>query len=277
MSQRSFLSRAIEKLRELRGLRAMLQTTKGELERELRQTQQLLDDFKSSFDVPSELTDEFHRWKVAHPIPATPLVSVCVPTYNRPELLLNRCLPSILNQTYSNLEVIVVGDCAMEETVRAMERIHDPRLVFVNLPERANYPRLPELTWCVSGVPASNKALTLATGDFIAHLDDDDEYLPTRIATLVDFAIARQLDVVWHPFWNVHSDGRQGLTNADVFAYGQVNNGSIFYRAFFCRIAFDFQCYALREVNDWNRYRKFRYLRPRMERYSEPLYRHYGR
>ena len=39
-----------------------------------------------------------------------PLVSIIVPTYNRHELLLNRCLPSIFRQTYPKIEIIVVSD-----------------------------------------------------------------------------------------------------------------------------------------------------------------------
>src|SRR5690349_16352207 len=69
-----------------------------------------LDLFKSSLEVPFEWIAEFREWKARHPIPEQPLVTVCVATFNRGRLLTERCIPSILGQTYRNLELIVVGD-----------------------------------------------------------------------------------------------------------------------------------------------------------------------
>ena len=63
-------------------------------------TRDEVDLLKSSLEVPRELRDEFRDWKAHHPVPARPLVSVCVSTYNRADLLLERCIPSILGQTY---------------------------------------------------------------------------------------------------------------------------------------------------------------------------------
>ena len=57
-----------------------------------------LDALKCSLQVDPELLDEFETWKAGTPIPAEPLVSVCVATYNRPHLLATRCLRSICEQ-----------------------------------------------------------------------------------------------------------------------------------------------------------------------------------
>src|SRR5260370_4999896 len=69
-----------------------------------------LDALKSSMEVPPEMVEDFFEWKSRNTIPEHPLVSVIVSTYNRSRLLVERCIPSILNQTYSNLELIVIGD-----------------------------------------------------------------------------------------------------------------------------------------------------------------------
>src|SRR5436309_477347 len=64
----------------------------------------------SSRQVPEEMAADYLRWRAANPLPDQPLVSVCVATYNRARLLVERCISSVLQQTYANLELIVVGD-----------------------------------------------------------------------------------------------------------------------------------------------------------------------
>src|SRR5437016_1399529 len=162
----------------------------------LRQIRSELDAFKCSLEVPQELIDGFFQWKAQHPIPDSPLITVIVATYNRAQTLMERCVPSILNQTYPNLELIIVGDRCTEEIQRAVAAIQDPRTKFVNLTEREEYPMSKELKWMVAGAPAMNKALSLAQGDYIAHLDDDDEYTRDRLEKLVRFAISNQCDFV---------------------------------------------------------------------------------
>src|SRR5258708_4622321 len=177
------------------------------LEVELQALRDEVDLFKSSFDVSPELIDEFIAWKASHPIPEHPLVTVTVATYNRAQLLTDRCIPSVLGQTYPNLELIIVGDGCTDETEEAVRRITDPRLKFYNLAERGNYPRDKRRRWMVAGAPAMNIAASLAKGDYLTHLDDDDEYVPQRLEKLVEFAVANSCDLVWHPFWWEQGDG----------------------------------------------------------------------
>ncbi len=108
-----------------------------------------LDALKSSLEVPQEVVDEFFDWKARTPIPAHPLVTVVVPTYNRAGLLVERCIPSILSQTYDNFELIIVGDCCTDQTEELVAQIKDPRLKFYNLTERGQYPSEPHRRWMV--------------------------------------------------------------------------------------------------------------------------------
>jgi len=59
----------------------------------------------------------------------------------------------------------------------------------------------------VAGFHPFNAALALTTGDLITYLDDDDEYLPNRLETLVEFYRSTNCDLAWHPFWHEMSDG----------------------------------------------------------------------
>ena len=60
------------------------------------------------------------------------MVSVIIPTYNR-EKTIERAVRSVLSQTYSDLEVIVVDDCSVDNTQAVIESIDDSRLSFYRL------------------------------------------------------------------------------------------------------------------------------------------------
>jgi glycosyltransferase involved in cell wall biosynthesis len=96
-------------------------------------------------------------------------VSIVTPTYNRPVLLMNRCIPSIIAQTDPDWECHVVGDGTDEETCRYMAdmcRI-DPRFRFTNLDHVGG-------EWGTIGLVALNHGLDTAKGDWISVLADDD-------------------------------------------------------------------------------------------------------
>ncbi len=234
-----------------------------------------VDLLKSSLEVPEGLIEEFSEWKARNPLPEQPLVTVTVTTYNRPRLLTERCIPSVLDQTYDNLELIVVGDGCTEETEEAVGKIDDPRLTFFNLSERGLYPADPQRRWMVAGTPAGNKALGMAQGDFVTHLDDDDEYVPDRLEKLVKFAVENDCDFVWHPFWWEFDADDWKLWEASNFMRDQVTNGSAFYRSWFKKIEGNINAHRLMEPGDWNRFRRMKYISRVSLRYPEPLLKHY--
>jgi glycosyltransferase involved in cell wall biosynthesis len=239
-----------------------------------------LDTLKAKLDVPKELYDRFYaeRNSVAYTSNFTkdePLVTVCIATYNRGRLLVERSIASVLRQTYKNIELIVIGDCCTDDTVEMVGSINDPRLRFFNLPERGNYPENPLYRWCVAGTVPINHALTLAQGDFITHLDDDDEFVLDRIEKLVSFIQQEKADLVWHPFWHERKNGKWALKKAKEFVGGQVTTSSIFYHRWFAAIPWDIEAYRYQEPGDWNRLRKFKYLGVQAVRYPEPLLKHY--
>lgn len=103
-----------------------------------------------------------------------PLVSVVIPTHNRASIL-PRAVQSVLDQTYERLEIIVVDDGSSDETPSVLAELAatDNRIRIL----RNDLP---------SGAPAArNRGIREAQGDFVAGLDDDDEWLPTRIAKMV--------------------------------------------------------------------------------------------
>src|SRR3972149_1105346 len=101
-----------------------------------------------------------------------PMVSVIVPTYNRPDTL-RRTLESIAAQTYKHIEAIVVND-AGEDVSGVIDTFHG-RLSIKYLVHHKN-----------KGLAAvRNTAIKHATGQYIAYLDDDDIFHPHHIETAV--------------------------------------------------------------------------------------------
>src|ERR1035437_4734656 len=97
-----------------------------------------------------------------------PLVSLIIPTFRRAELLMDRSLPSAMGQTYSNLDIHVVGDGTDQETVDAMATVTDPRVRFTNITHQ-HYPEQNSFfAWCVSGTDAINYGLDTALGTWVS-------------------------------------------------------------------------------------------------------------
>ncbi|MDB5720749.1 MAG: glycosyl transferase family 2 [Alphaproteobacteria bacterium] len=204
-----------------------------------------------------------------------PLVSMCIATYNRATLVKERAIASALAQTYANLEIIVVGDHCTDATEEVVGAIDDPRLTFVNLPSRGQYPENPRHRWMVAGSAAMNHALRLAKGDFITHLDDDDEHPAHRVEALLDAARRTRADFVFHPFEWETAPGEWTVNPAGRFAYAQVTTSSVFYHHSLRSVEWDLRAWRFEEPGDWNRFRRIRFLGPKVARHPEILLRHY--
>jgi glycosyltransferase involved in cell wall biosynthesis len=120
-----------------------------------------------------------------------PLISICTPTYNRAKLLLERAVPSVLNQTYKNFEWIIIGDHCTDETEATIGKLadKDKRIKFYNIPKRGyRYPATAENHWFAGPVVANNQALKMVKGKWIARVDDDDFWTEDHLESLLKFA-----------------------------------------------------------------------------------------
>lgn len=123
-----------------------------------------------------------------------PLVTIIDTTYDRPQLLRERALPSVRAQTYEHFECIVVGDAAADAAA-VVRSFGDQRLRFVNLPYRGPYPARREDAWLVGGTTPHNTGLALARGRWIGVVNDDDALRPKCIESLLGLARADRAEV----------------------------------------------------------------------------------
>jgi|GEM_PF-39204 len=102
-----------------------------------------------------------------------PVVSVIVPTYNRPSMLAN-AVKSILAQTFQDFEIIVVND-AGEDVEHVVAAFHSAKIRCIAHDVNKGL------------AAARNTGIRAANGTYIAYLDDDDVYYPHHLETLVGF------------------------------------------------------------------------------------------
>jgi hypothetical protein len=138
-----------------------------------------------------------------------PLVSVVIPTYDRGRLLIDRAIPSVLAQSYKNIEIVVVGDCAPEDTGRWLAELDDARITYQNLSYRGPYPRDRRDLWHVAGIPPRNLGVALARGSWIAPLDDDDAFHIHHIERLLELARRDRHEVAYGKLRCLMNDGSE--------------------------------------------------------------------
>lgn len=134
-----------------------------------------------------------------------PLVTVAIPTRDRPRLLLERSLPSVLAQTHGRLEVLVVGDAAGPEVGEAVAGVGDPRVRFADLTHRVL--RDDGRHWLTAATLPRNEAYRLAQGLWLVDLDDDDALRPDAVAALLARARADRAEVVYGALEQHRPDG----------------------------------------------------------------------
>src|SRR5215813_9075744 len=103
----------------------------------------------------------------------TPTVTVLIPAYNAAGTI-GRAIDSVLAQTYTDYEIIVVDD-GSRDTTSEIVQLYDKAVIQLL--------RLPSNQGASSAV---NEGLKIARGKFVAFLDADDEWLPSKVTTQID-------------------------------------------------------------------------------------------
>ena len=126
-----------------------------------------------------------------------PKVSVIITTYNRADLL-PRAVNSVLSQTYADFELIIVDDCSSDNIQSVVADFSDPRVRSIRHERNRGLSA------------ARNTGLERARGEYIAFLDDDDEYLPCKLEDQVALLDASSPDVGLVYGWSNWIDDSSG-------------------------------------------------------------------
>lgn len=139
-------------------------------------------------------------------------ISIIIPTYNRGGLLL-RAVKSAMDQSYTNLEVVVIDDGSVDNSLDALESsINDSRLVIHKLGENMGVHM------------ARNKGIEICTGEYIIFLDSDDTINANAVETFV--SIIRDIGAKWISApYEVTSGGLSGI---NVSQSGWISKEDIF-------------------------------------------------
>lgn len=147
-----------------------------------------------------------------------PLVSVIVTTYNRKELL-KETLDSILNQTFTNFELIVVDDGSTDNTEEIIQKIKDTRIIYIKIDN-----------W---GGPARprNIGIKKAKGEYIAFCDDDDLWVEEKLdKQLSEFANGELIAVgstsKVFGYTEIHRTKRRHIITNKILNFNDILNGN---------------------------------------------------
>jgi O-antigen biosynthesis protein len=136
-------------------------------------------DWIESYDKLDE-SDRYSSIEEIKRFPILPLFSVIIPTYETPEALLREAVESVLGQYYPFFELCIVDDCSTSPTVRRVineYKARDNRVRAVFRSQNGHISR------------ASNDALAIANGDYVALLDHDDVMRPNAL-----FMVAKSIN-----------------------------------------------------------------------------------
>lgn len=137
-----------------------------------------------------------------------PLISVVLPTYNR-AFSIQKSIESVLGQTYSKLELIIVDDCSSDETEKIIKTIEDTRIRYIRNSENkgANYSR--------------NKGIKIAKGEYIAFEDSDDIWHKDKLEKQLKMLKENSADLVYS-YYNYISDGIRRVYPVNKDSYSKI-------------------------------------------------------
>lgn len=141
------------------------------------------------------------------------MVSIITPTYNCGEYI-KGTIDSVIAQTYGNWEMIIVDDCSTDNTKEIVSRYSDTRIKYYCLERNSG------------AAAARNKALSLAKGQWIAFLDSDDLWLPTKLERQLDFMMRNEISFSYHRYSEISESGED--LGVEVGGLGKVGKFQMF-------------------------------------------------
>lgn len=143
------------------------------------------------------------------------LVSIVMPSYNTAKYI-EETLNSVLKQTYSNWELIIVDDCSSDNTDEIVAKFDDKRIIY--LKNDKNF----------GAAMSRNRALKEANGKYIAFLDSDDLWMPDKLEKQIQYMKEHNYDFTYTNYEEIDENskslnkfvtGPKQITKAGMYNY----------------------------------------------------------
>ena len=121
-----------------------------------------------------------------------PKISIILPTYNGSRYI-RESIASCLNQTYGNIELIIVDDCSTDATPQIIGSLQDPRIKYIRNEKNQRLPR------------SLNIGFAAATGDYLTWTSDDNQFLPDALEKMLGcLQKNKDVDFVYADYYGVY-------------------------------------------------------------------------
>lgn len=175
------------------------------------------------------------------------IVSVIITTHNRSKDLIN-AINSVLEQTYENIEIIVVDDFSNDNTPLVMDE-------YINKYQNIKYIRLNKSS---GANVARNQGIKASTGRYISGLDDDDIMLPNRISKMLNHLTDEYAFVCTEVYYKfnetdlIYKHFKKNITLNEMFYYNHAGNQVLAEKSLFIEAGlFDEKIIAAQDYDMW--------------------------
>jgi glycosyltransferase involved in cell wall biosynthesis len=148
-------------------------------------------------------------------------VSICIPLYNH-ENYIDRCINSILKQTYQNIEIIISDDNSTDNSVANVEKFKDPRIKLIK--NKINF-----------GTSINvNKAIEMASGDYIITLSSDDMLYENTIDKYLQKTISSPDSLVYFGWFQTIDQNDIEIDSYNMVVGNKSRNPELYLNELFC-------------------------------------------
>lgn len=155
------------------------------------------------------------------------LVSIIMPSWNTDHFIA-ASIKSVINQTYSNWELIIVDDCSTDKTDDVVSSFADPRIKYIKNDHN------------MGAALTRNRAMREAQGEWIAFLDSDDLWMPDKLAKQIAFMESNGYNFSYHEYeridesgepLNIHVSGPAVVNKRKMYNYDYIGQLTMMYSA----------------------------------------------
>lgn len=168
----------------------------------------------------------------------TPLLSIIIPTYNC-DCFIGRCLESVVIQTMTNFEVLIMDGVSKDSTIEIIKSFHDNRIKIYSEIDKGIY-------------DAMNKGINMSQGIWLYFLGSDDYLLNKDVLRTIFFSTNENFDVIYGDVDSNLSKKNQGMWTLETLEYNRCHQAIFYKKTLFEKFGFYNLKYKVGADHDFN-------------------------